>query len=228
MRALVGDPMADFTTDAYLTPLVNQVYADQTTQLMSETGSSFNEAVRDVPAVPAGTTDLSAYQAAAMAVAAGNVAGPLNGLVNPITLETKPVGAPDNRYVEARRTGQLPNVSPASTYGASFWMQWEWRGFVIYLTPLNYAVDVRVRGEFSPPALVKDTDVLLVHPRMVEATAYGTAAMIGMERNNDKWVATYGEQAVRVLDNLANMLVRAEQGTTTRIGRTSGRSFGRY
>ena len=35
VRSLVGDPMGDFTTDAYLNPMVNIVYEAQTTKLMA-------------------------------------------------------------------------------------------------------------------------------------------------------------------------------------------------
>lgn len=223
VRSLVGDPMGDFTTDAYLLPLINQVYSEQTTRLMSETGSSFDESVRDVPAVALGTTDLSVYQAAMMNAVNGNqVAGPLYGLVNPISVEWKQQGQPDNYYAEARRTAKLPNISPASP-GPPYAMQWEWRSSIIYLTPLIFVSDLRVRGEFSPSLLIKDSDILQVHPRMTETTAYGTAALIGAERNNAGYAAGYAERADLLLDDIANMLVRAEQGTTTRIGRSSRR-----
>jgi len=218
VRALVGDPMGDFTTDAYLTPLINQIYADQTTTLMANTGGSFDEIVVDLPNVDPGTTNLANFQAVSMVNDDGTAStGPLYGLVTPITVEWKVAGQPDNFYVEASRTGKLPNISPAVP-SPPYRMEWEWRGMAIYLTPLLYPCDLRVRGEFSPGPLVKDTDVLVVHPRLGEATAYGTAALIGAERNNAGYAAGYSEQASRVLENIENMMVRAEQGTTTRVG----------
>lgn len=218
--------MGDFTTDDYLTPMINQVYEDQTTELMADTDSSFDEWVFDVPGVPAGTTNLGIYQAAQMPTGNGNVNGPLYGLVNPIVLEWKVGGQPENCYREVGRTGKLPNISPAAS-NPSICSDWEWRAYTIYLTPVQFTIDLRVRGEFSPPSLVKDTDILVVHPRMATATAYAAAALIGVERNNQNFVDKYSAQAEKVLENISNMLTKGEQGTVTRIGRMSGCAGGR-
>ena len=227
VRSLVGDVMADFTTDAYLNPLVNIVYEAQTTKLMADTDSSFDDWVFDVPAVPTGTTTLRAYQSSQMATPDGNVAGPLLGLVTPEIIEWKQVGQPDQNYVEAGRVGKLPNVSPAAPQNIQQ-MQWEWRDMTLYLVPMTFPVDLRVRGEFSPPSLVKDTDELIVHPRMGTATAFGTAALIGAERNNANYVDKYTLAAEDVLGDISNMLTKGEQGVTTRIGRYGGRGgYGR-
>lgn len=228
VRSLVGDPMGDFTTDAYLTPLINIIYEAQTTKLMADTDSSFDDWVFDVPALDIGTTNLKAQQSAQMPTPNGNVAGPLLGLVTPGIIEWKIAGQPDANYVEAFRRGKLPNVSPAAP-GPPFQMYWEWRGMVIYLTPMTYSVDLRVRGEFSPPTLVKDTDELVVHPRMGTATAFGTGALVGAERKNQGYVDTYTAAAEDVLGDISNILTKGEQGVTTRIGRYGGnkRGYGR-
>lgn len=225
MRSLVGDPLGDFTTDAYLTPLINLVYEAQTTQLMSETDSSFDEWVFDVPGVPPGTTNLGIYQASQMPTANGNVQGPLYGLVTPIVVEWKLGGQSDDRYVEAGRTGKLPNISPAAPH-APYRMEWEWIHYIITLTPMSYVVDIRVRGEFSPPELVNDTDVLVVHPRMSTATAFGTGGLIGSERNNATYKADYVSEADSILEDISNKLTKDEQSTTTRIGRLGNRPRG--
>lgn len=217
--------MADFTTDAYLTPMINTVYEAQTTKLMADTDSSFDDWVFDVPALDIGTTNLKLQQSAQMPTPNGNVAGPLLGLVTPSIVEWKRAGQPDYQYVEAGRTGKLPNVSPAAPQNV-FQMEWEWRGMVIYLTPMTFSVDLRVRGEFSPPSLVKDTDELIVHPRMGTATAFGTGALIGAERKNQVYIDTYTAAAEDVLGDISNLLTKGEQGVTTRIGRYGGRSGG--
>jgi len=217
--------MADFTTDAYLTPMINIVYEAQTTKLMADTDSSFDDWVFDVPAVPLGTTNLRQYQSSQMPTPNGNVAGPLCGLVTPSIIEWKQVGQPDQNYVEAGRVGKLPNVSPAAPQNI-FQMQWEWRDMVIYLVPMTFPVDLRVRGEFSPPSLVKDTDELIVHPRMGTATAFGVGALIGAERKNQGWIDSYTPSAADVLGDISNLLTKGEQGVTTRIGRYGGNRSG--
>lgn len=219
--------MGDFTTDAYLGPMIEIVYEAQTTKLMADTDSSFDDWVFDVPALDIGTTNLRQQQSAQMPTPNGNVAGPLLGLVTPIIVEWKRAGQPEYQFVEAGRTGKLPNVSPAAPQNV-FQMQWEWRGMVIYLTPMTFSVDLRVRGEFSPPALVKDTDELVVHPRMGTATAFGTGALIGAERKNQGYIDTYSAAAEDVLGDISNMLTKGEQGTTTRIGRYGGNGRGGF
>lgn len=213
--------MGDFTTDAYLTPLINIVYEAQTTKLMADTDSSFDDWVFDVPALDIGTTSLRLQQSGQMPTPNGNVAGPLYGLVTPSIIEWKQSGQSAAWFVEAGRTGKLPNVEPSAP-SPPFAMNWEWRGMVIYLTPMTFSVDLRVRGEFSPPTLVKDTDELVVHPRMGTATAFGTGALIGAERANAGYVEKYTAAAEDVLGDISNMLTKGEQGVTTRIGRYGG------
>lgn len=218
MRSLVGDTAGDFCTDAYLNPLVNTVYEAQTTKLMADTDGSFDEWVFDIPSLPPGTTSLTEQQ---------KQGGKLNGLVEPVCVEWKQAGQPISYYVEAARTGKLPNVSPAAPF-APYAMQWQWLNNLIYLTPVSFSVDLQVTGEFSPPTLVKDTDILIVHPRMGTATAFGTAALIGVERGNPGWIQNYGAQAEDVLMDIANKIIKGEQGTTTRIGRLGGNNEGGY
>jgi hypothetical protein len=228
VRSLVGDVQGDFCTDAYILPLINTAYETETTELMADTDSSFDEWVFDVPGVPGGTTNLANYQASQMAIPGGRtISGPLYGLVSPITMEWKLAGQPDGCYVEAGRTGKLPNVSPAQA-SPPYSIQWEWRAYTIYFTPVMYTIDLRIRGEFSPPVLVNDPDILVVHPRLHTATAFHTAALIGIERNNQNWIDKYTAAGDSVLEDISNYLTKAEQGTTTRIGRTysSGRRNG--
>ena len=143
--------------------------------------------------------------------------------MNPICVEWKIGGQPDVRYIEAQRTGKLPNISPAAPF-PPYAVEWEWRAYTIYITPVMYTIDLRVRGEFSPPSLVKDTDCLIVHPRMATATAFGTAALIGAERNNQNYVEKYESKAESILENISNYLVKSEQGVVSRIGRLGNRS----
>lgn len=210
--------MGDFCTDAYLTPKINVAYGDILLQLEADADSSFEEFVRDIPAVPIGTTNLGIYQASQMPN--GNQQGPIFGIYSPITVEWKVQGQPDDRYVEAGRTGKLPNVSPAAPI-VPYHMQWEWRGGLIFMTPLLYPADFRVRGYFCKTPLSKDSDRLGIHPLVWIPVAYGTSALIGNERNNATW-KTYVDDAQAKTDNIENILVKAEQGTTTRIGRLGG------
>jgi hypothetical protein len=213
VRALIGDTDGDFATDAYLLPLINQAY-DQSINYLSNTCSPFITQLQVATDVPFGTSALTELQKPNQ---------PFFGLVNPLDLEVKQTGLPELNYVMGKRYDILPN---STNYGAgqpvsNFWGRfgWEWRSYVLYITPLAFAADIRVRGEFRPPALVKDTDPIAIHPQMTVALAYMTAALIGGERINASYVQNYGQQGTATLDDIAATLVRQQQGTSSRVGR---------
>jgi hypothetical protein len=211
VRSLLGDPDGDWLTDAYLLPLINQAYEQQVNTL-SATCSTYITAVRQIPAIPVGTIDLSEWQK--------DPKQPLYGMVNPLILEWKQAGQPDNYYVQAERVDVLPNITPA-TPTPVFCLYWEWRSYTVFVTPLNFPADFRMRGEFRPAPLLKDDDIVAVHPLMANSLAYATAALAASERGNATWVQTFTQQAVVTLDDIAGQLVRAQQGTTIRIGRAN-------
>lgn len=208
IRALIGDPDGDFATDAYLTPLVN-IVQKRAVNYLEGTCSPFIEQVIPVPAIAAGTTSFVAEQKAG---------GLLSGLFNPLVIEFKQAGQPINTFCEAVQTKRLPNIAPnanPTTRGT----YWEWRSYVLYLTPLSYTADFQVRGDFRPPALTQDDDIITLHPLFSTALSFGTAALIGIERNNPNYTQNYTPQATEALDDVAAELIRSTQGTTTRVGR---------
>jgi hypothetical protein len=100
---------------------------------------------------------------------------------------------------------------------------WEFRSQVIWLGLSSIAVDLRIRGEFAPPALTSDDSVLLSHPRIGYVVAYGTAALIATVRGNDAWTRQYEQKAMEGMDEIMEQLVRAEQGQVRRTARQSRR-----
>ena len=151
-------------------------------------------------------------------------------MVNPLDIEVKQTGNAELQYFMGRRVDILPNSSnfaagqPSTLWNPQFC--WEWRSYIIYITPLSFAFDIRIRGEFRPPALAKDTDPLALHPLMVAALSYATAALVGGERINASYVQNYGDQAVKTLDDIAAELVRQQQGTSSRVGKMNNRGRG--
>ena len=207
-RALVGDPDGDFATDAYLLPLINQFY-EQAIHKLEETCSPFITLLQVVPALPAGTTSLVAQQKPNQ---------PLFGLINPLDIEYKQTGLPETNYIFAVERNILPNTSPTGSPQIRG-MDWEYRSFVLYVTPLPYIADLRVRGEFRPPPLKNDDDIIVIHPLMGACLAYGAASLIGSERQNQNYKTDYGAEAQDMLDDIEAELVRQTQGTTSRVGR---------
>jgi hypothetical protein len=221
VKSLVGDTDGDFCTDAYLLPLINQAY-DQAINYLCGTCSPFITQLQVAPNVALGTSTLAELQ---------KPDEPLFGLVNPLDIEVKQAGQPELNYVMGTRKDILPNTSnyapnqPLQNWFGKFC--WEWRSYILYITPLSFAADIRVRGEFRPPALVKDSDPIAIHPLMTVALAYSTAALIGSERGNAAYIQNYGQQGTNTLDDISAILVRQQQGTSSRVGRINSSRGGR-
>jgi hypothetical protein len=218
IRSLVGDVDGDFCTDAYLMPLMNTAYK-QALNILEGTCSPFITQLQVATNVPLGTSSLAELQKPGQ---------PFDGLVNPLDVEVKGAGLPEMSYVMGKRKDILPNSTNYSlNQPTNYWSGrfcWEWRSYVVYITALGYAFDIRIRGEYRPPALVKDTDLIQLHPLMGVALGYMTAALVGAERGNANYVANYGQQGKDTLDDVSAMLVRQQQGTSSRVGRMNGRS----
>ena len=217
VKSLVGDPDGDFCTDSYLMPLMNTAYK-QALNILEGTCSPFITQLQVATNVALGTSSLAAFQKKGQ---------PFDGLVNPLDIEVKGAGLPETSYVMGTRKDILPNSTNQSEgQPTNYWSGrfcWEWRSFIVYITALGYAFDIRIRGEFRPPALVKDTDLIQLHPLMGVALGYMTAALVGAERGNANYVSNYGQQGKDTLDDISAMLVRQQQGTSSRVGRMNGR-----
>lgn len=209
-RSLVGDPFGDFCTDAYLLPLINQAL-DESVHYLEGTCSPFIEQVLTAPNVAAGTTSFAKLQTAD---------NPFYGLMNPLRIRAKQAGAFPSNYFTIERVDHLPDVNPPGLlpFSKAFW---EWRSWIVFITPLNYAADIEVRGEFRPAQLQKDSDIIPLHPMMTVGLSYATAALIGAERGNQGFIQNYQPKAESTMDDIAAELVRQQQGTTSRVGRLS-------
>jgi hypothetical protein len=223
-RAILGDQDADWATDAYLIPMANHCYGLIILDL-SETCSPYIEKVVTIPNLPIGTTDLSDYQ--------NRDDGELNGLINPFAegVDWKPAGAPDNYYRPVHQTSKLPDFAPPqgsiTAVGAPGAMFFEFRAFILYVTAMAIAIDLRVRGEFRPPKLLQETDRLSIHPLMSVALAEQVAACAMRERSNAGQMQSFTLVGSEALDNIKNQLVRSQQGVTVRLGSMSNRGRGR-
>lgn len=213
VRSIIGDPDGDWADDAYLNPMVNHCYNLQITYL-SRTCNPFMTALKFVLALPAGTTDLTDP------ITAAN--GQLYGLRNPLRVDWKQAGQPVSCYREARRTAVLADLNGQAP-GFCGWLQWEWRSKIIYLTPMTYPIDIRVRGEYTPPPLLKDEDAITVHDTLGDVLAEETAACAMRERGNAGQMQAYQLIYTTSLDDIARELVNDEQSLPVRMGRASGR-----
>jgi hypothetical protein len=214
-RSVNGDPDSEWMTDAYLLPIINHCYRLQINYL-SKTCSLFTERVSVVPSLPAGTSDLSSFQK--------DPAKGLYGLWEPYRfgIDWKQAGLTDNHYRRADKVIVLPDINPA-TPGPRFSMWWEWRGNILFITPMTFDVDLRVRGDFVPPPLLKDDDFITIHPMLGDTLAEEVAACSWRERGNLGQMQPYSLVYTAALDDIASELVRSMQGTPLRIGKYTER-----
>jgi hypothetical protein len=209
VRAIIGDLQVQWTTDTYLVPIINHVYELQILYL-SDTCSPYIEKVAEVPNLTAGTTDLTPFQA--------DVSQPLFGLFNPYQngVDAKMAGLPNTYYRQGQRFDKLPDVNPLATNPLTQ-VGWEWRAWIMYITPTNQNIDLRVRGEFIPPPLLKDTDIVAVHPLLGPVLVEDSAACSMRERANPGQMQAYELGGTQGLNNVSNQLIRMQQGNTVRL-----------
>lgn len=209
VRNLLDDPQGSYLTDDFIGPLVNEAYEDMNSQLMA-TQSSYDIGVIELPAIPAGTANLTDQQTGT---------GPLERMAAmPERIDWKPAGTDPSYYQLVENFAILPDSSPEEGVAG-----WEFRSGIIWLTPSSIPVDLRVRGEFLAQQLREDTDVLATHPRIGYVVAYATAALIAAVRGNTPWAQAYESKAAEGMDEIMGQLVRAEQGQVRRISRQSRR-----
>src|SRR4051812_14125173 len=115
-------------------------------------GLNFDTQVVVLTAVPANTTDLSAYQADGAL---------LQNLVIPESsdgsspLEWRVTGQSDLSWMPVPWTGKVIDTNtatsgnPVASLSASV-DSFEWRAGIMYISPCNQIVDLRVRGSFVP------------------------------------------------------------------------------
>lgn len=210
IRSLVDDVQASYTDDAWIDPLIQQEYEAAASEL-EETKSPFDEQVVELPAIAAGTADLSAFQAQGK---------PLETLVLPERIDWKPQGQPPWRYrMLPGPKDMLPDL-PAFQAPVA----WEWREEIIYFTPSTMIIDLRIRGEFDVAVLRDDSSPLTLHKRIGYVIALRVAASVAKVRGNQQWVEDYTADAQKGMDEIAAQMVRAEQGKVRRIGRMTRRN----
>lgn len=216
VRSLVGDDEGSWTGDSYLVPKINFAYRTAYLKIKTATGQALEQGIEIPDFADAnnndgtkGLTSLAAFQ---------QPGKPLEGLYQPLFLWWKPAGAQPRFYRECVEKQTLPSSLPL--VGSWFTqMYFTWRSNQLLVTPINAPIDLLVDGRFNPPPLVKDEDVLVVHPDMETAVSPLTLAVIGTEAGNTGFQSQGQAAADIAIDNICNLLTLAKQGYTARAGR---------
>lgn len=214
IQALLDDPSGvDYDQD-YLLPFVNLAW-EKIGNRFSGLGLTYEEDVQVLSSVPAGTTNLSDYQAEG---------GALEAILVPLRIEWKEVGTVDTEYRKVAQATILPDVD-ATTEGVR---SYEWRKGVIFITPSAIAVDLRVRFktfslDFSGGEVTRE---IIVGARNVLAHKTCEIIMSPGIRNNVPAMQWHREQYENDASEFENLCVKQKNGPHLRIRRMSGRRRG--
>lgn len=180
---------------------------------------SNDEAVYVLTPVPAGTTDLSQWQASGQL---------LQNMMFPVALEWRLPGQNDTQWNPVAHTDKIidTNLSPtgvpvsASVTGIA---SWTWQKMVVNISPSSVDVEIRIRLEELPAELQVDSDGYItgldnvLGHRVAEKIAMGQGAGVA------KLALTFRAWAEEEFDPIKDRLVKEEQTVSRRMGgRRSG------
>lgn len=218
-RSLLGDDRGQYATDAFLTPKINAAYELIVAKIL-QYSPPVCEKLQPILNIPAGTTTLATYQLGANP--------PLLGLMTPLWLQWKQAGQPETLYVDAVEKKNIPYVTPGNWLPGQA-VYWEWRKQIVYISPVSFAIDMMMRGEFQPTPLVNDKDSCEIHPLALNYLSFTTAAIAGGTKVNPTMVQTWTAAAKESEETIISFYVRKDQSLPIRIGKmTGGRRRGRF
>lgn len=165
--------------------------------------------------VPAGTTDLSAYQADA---------GPLASMMSPISVEWRRVGEDDSMWRPVKRGDKIIDVGTTDNQVEGI-QNFTWQQGLVKISKSSIDVDLRVVAELLPDIAQSDSDNYIKGATNV--IAYFTAQMIAIDRGGGvaKQAPFFEKKGLKALDNLEIILTKQEQNNVRRFaGRRSNSS----
>jgi hypothetical protein len=209
IRALVEDPNGDYANDGFLQPLLTLEYTNIANELRLY-APDIDEYVVELPAVAAGTPDLSAFMAQNK---------PLYWLLSPREIEWKLAGTPATNYVDAE--GPLDKLRDIAAPGIAALDCWSYTHLNIGLSSFSTPLDLRIRGEFLFPPLSSSSGVVQIGQNTLPVFSYRIAKLIAIKRGNQQWVANYGLEANNSFDVVKQGLIHMRQSKSERVGRVN-------
>lgn len=209
----LDDPEGTYITTDYVLGFVNDVY-EWLFNKLSLTGSQFSEQVIVLPAVAAGTPDLSQFQA---------VGQPLASLITPSMLRWRLPNLDATYFRKAEGPLDAPRDLPPNLPGLD---SWAFVHYVIKLSQFSTALDIEVTGTFLFDALTEPDDSVQIAMNANRVFSCKLASEVAKGRGNPTWVTQYSADADEAFDDLAIGITRARQAIVHRVGRmrSGGRS----
>ena len=232
-QGLLGDPKGYWCSRPYILTFIQQAYSSIVKKVKNASGKNF-EGLVEVLNIPAGTSDLSPWQAAAGWIDPSvqpplnpprPTRGPLAGLFDPLRMWVKTAGQLPQYYTQAAGPRDtLPHVNPPGVTPGTYAVQvtMAWIGNRLTITPVAGAIDIQLYGRFNPPRLVADNDSLLIYDDMTDTLAYAATALTGIERTNPAVLEGYSQEAVAGIDNIVADIIRQTQREPRRLAKMGG------
>lgn len=193
-----------------------EMHNEDVESLLEDLDLSYDTAVIVLPAVAAGTTDLSAFQVTGQ---------PLANMMLPLALEWRLVGETDLQWRPIPQVDKVIDVlvatpgGPSATAGIA---SYEWRGGIVYISPSSVATDIRIRDEQLPAVLDSDSAVYI--KGLSNVLAYGICEHIAMNRGGgvSKQAPWFHQKFEDAFTSVSDRMVKQEQVVPRRMaGRRS-------
>jgi hypothetical protein len=97
-------------------------------------------------------------------------------------------------------------------------VSWNWLSNQLSISAVSFPYDLLVDARFNPPPLVKNQDVLVVHPDAEIAVSAATLALVGVEAGNEGYQEEGDAAYQSAADDIAAQLILEKQGRTARAG----------
>lgn len=209
VAAKCDDSDQTYITDDVVLSLLPEAY-DWIFNKLELADSQFDQGIVVLPAVPAGSPDLSVYMSDGQ---------PLSSLLQPRMIRWRLPGQGDLQWRRANGPLSKPRDMPQG--GLPLLDSWAWSKYNVLLSAFSVALDMEVTGDFIPGALTGPDSQILLGKNMTRALCCKVASEIGKRRGNDKWVTLYGADADEAVDDVAIAMVKARQALPARVGRMS-------
>lgn len=179
----------------------------------------FDQAVVVLTNVPAGTVDLSAYQADGQQL--GNLLFPMSADGSE-PIEWRPTGQSDLNWQPVPQVGKVLDTNTATgntgliTSDTAAIISWEWRGGIIIISPSSQAVDLRIRGEFTPN--LADNDAAQYVKGLKNVLSYLVAKKILGYAKNAEGIEFCDEQLEEAKFVFESRMSKMKHGQVIRLG----------
>jgi hypothetical protein len=207
VQFLTDDLDGTYVTQEYCAAGAQNVY-DWLYQKLIKGGHDFETSIVELPAVSAGSPDLSQYQATGQ---------PLDTLVLPRYIRWKLPGQDKTFY----RLADGPLDNPRDIEPIPYLDSWSWTRSNIRVSQFSTALDLEITGDFMFDPLSSPESHLTISRLANNAFTYKLASEVGKARGNDKWKVDYAAAADEAIDDILLQMTKANQGKYERVGRMS-------